>query len=81
MLTHPPLFLVSSYINTSLVYESLNAVARITNTSMFVIVFSQNKFTYRTSSLLFTDEATTKNIQRESSMVEELGFVANYDRY
>lgn len=55
------------YSNLHLLFESLDATARITNTSMFVIDFSQNKLIYRTKSLRFADEATRRDIQRECS--------------
>ncbi len=48
-------------------FESLDAVTRITNASMFVIDFSKNKMVYRTENLLFIDEATIRDIQREST--------------
>ena len=57
----------SEYENINLVFESLDAVARISNASMFVIDFSKNKLAYRTENLLFSDEATMRDIQRESS--------------
>ena len=47
------------------IFESLDAIERITNTSMFVIDFVKNKLIYRTKELIFTDEATQDDIKRE----------------
>lgn len=55
------------YDHINLLFESLDATARLTNTSMFVIDFAKNKMVYRTDNLLFTDEATKRDIQREST--------------
>lgn len=58
---------LDEYDNVDLQFESLDAMARITNASMFVVDFSKNKMVYRTDNLLFVDEATTRDIQREST--------------
>lgn len=55
------------YDHINLLFESLDATARLTNASMFVIDFAKNKMVYRTDNLLFTDEATKRDIQREST--------------
>lgn len=55
------------YENLNLVFSSLDASSRLTNASMFVIDFSKNKMIYRSRSLIFTDEATMKDIQRTSA--------------
>ena len=55
------------YDGMDLQFESLDAMARITNASMFVVDFSKNKMVYHTDNLLFVDEATTRDIQREST--------------
>lgn len=54
------------YDHINLLFESLDATARLTNASMFVIDFAKNNMVYRTDNLLFTDEATKRDIQRES---------------
>lgn len=48
-------------------FEAIDAAARITNESLFVIDFSKNKIVYRTENLLFVDEATMRDVQRESA--------------
>lgn len=55
------------YFNLSAYFESLDAMHRITNSSMFVIDFAKNELIYRTKNLLFIDDATQHDIQRESS--------------
>jgi DNA-binding CsgD family transcriptional regulator len=55
------------YNHTALLFESLDAAARLTNASMFVIDFARNEMVYRTDNLLFVDEATKQDIQRGSS--------------
>lgn len=47
-------------------FEALNATARLTNASMFVIDFAKNQLVYHTKNLLFLDEASQKSPIRES---------------
>lgn len=54
------------YANTNMLFEALNATARLTNSSMFVVDFANNKMVYQTDDLIFADEATPHDIQRES---------------
>lgn len=54
------------YANTNMLFEALNATARLTNSSMFVVDFANNKMVYRTDDLIFADEATPRDIQRNS---------------
>lgn len=56
----------SEYESHSLIYDTLDAVSRINNESYFIIDFNKNKLVYRTRNLIFIDEATVKDIQRES---------------
>lgn len=56
------------YEHLHLLFESLDAVARLTNSSLFVIDFAQQKMVYRTKSLLFLDGVTQRDFQRESSI-------------
>ncbi len=58
---------VEEYDSMDLQFVLLDAMARITNASMFVVDFSKRKMVYRTDNLLFVDEATTRDIQREST--------------
>lgn len=55
--------------NTDLIplFEAIDAAARITNTTMFVIDFIQNKLVYMTNSMLFIDKDYREHILRESS--------------
>lgn len=53
------------YEQLDIIFESLDATARLTNASMFVIDFAQHKMVYRTEDLLFVDEATKRDFQRD----------------
>jgi DNA-binding CsgD family transcriptional regulator len=54
------------YANLKPILESLDATTRLTNSSLFVIDFAKSEIAYRTDDLLFIDEATKRDIQRES---------------
>lgn len=47
-------------------FYTLNAVSRATNASLFVIDFYKNQIIYRSPYLIFADDATMKDMQRES---------------
>lgn len=53
------------YVNIKPIFESLDATARLTNYSMFVIDFAKRDIIYRTDDLLFIDEASKRDIQRD----------------
>lgn len=55
------------YNGMDLQFEAIDAAARITNESLFVVDFSKNRIVYRTENLLFVDEATMRDVQRESA--------------
>ena len=55
------------YSQIGLLFESLEALSRLTNPSMIVIDFYRNELIFRTDTLLFTDEASHKDKQREST--------------
>lgn len=57
----------AEYENMHLLYDTLDAAARVSNSTMFVIDFSQNKLVYRTEKLLFADDACIKDVQRENA--------------
>lgn len=67
------------YEHLKLMFRSLDATARLTNSSLFVIDFSKNEMIYRSSRLVFTDETTIRDIQRTSanpywSLIKEKDF-------
>lgn len=51
--------------NTSLLFEQLDATNRLTNSSMFVVDFAKKKMVYTTENLIFINEATPMDFQRE----------------
>lgn len=53
------------YEQLDIIFESLDATARLTNASLFVIDFAKQKMVYRTEDLLFVDEATKRDFQRD----------------
>lgn len=56
------------YAHLNLLFDSLDAAARLTNASLFVINFAKQTMVYRTEKLLFLDGVTQLDIQRESAI-------------
>lgn len=65
----PELVSTEEDVPMNLLFESLDATARLTNASMFVIDFAKKQMVYQTDDLLFVDEATQWDIQRKSSNI------------
>lgn len=53
------------YVLFEHMYDILDATVRLTNACMFVIDFSKNELVYRSKNLIFVDEATMKDFQRD----------------